>query len=267
MGIFKRFKEWRTKRWLNKLEGGLNMLRNRINFDPKYVFKIDEMDTSEAYTRKLIEYKVWFSGNSRALRQLYNESIKEGSLNYFWYKAPNNYRMLHSGIPGLISSKMPTILFGGGYKVNITVYGKDGEISEEQSSKAQELCDNILKIIDFNERIENAAENESPFGHIFFKLSFDTNLTDYPILEIADPTKAEAIKERGITSDTVFKYWYKLENDEYRLDEVYTANDDGDSIIRYELYKMNSDGSAVRVDLDKIPQTHTHHFHLVYMFL
>jgi hypothetical protein len=163
--------------------------------------------------------------------------------------------MLHCGIPSLISSKMPTVLFGGGFKVIATVYNDDETINEAQTKQAQELVNNLVTITDMAERLENQAENESWGGHIFSKLSHDVPLSNYPIYETADIRKAEAIKERGITTAIKFKYWYKYNNNEYRLDETYTNNDDGDAIIKYELYKMDSDGNDKQVDLEDIPQT------------
>ncbi len=251
-----RYKNYRTGKRLNRLESDLRMLKNKISFDPRYALDIPELDNSENYTRRIEEYRTWFIGNSRMLRNMYNVSIKDDCLNYFWYKAPSNYRMLHTGIPGLISSKMATILFGAGIKFTTTVYKDDKTADEQVSAQAQELVDNLCKIIDLNERLENAAQNESWGGHIYLKLSHDTGLSQYPILEVADVRKAEAIKERGITTAIKFKFWYKdAAKNEYRLDEIYTTNDDKDAVIRYELYQLAKDGSEVARMLEDLPQT------------
>lgn len=252
-----RYKNYRTGKRLTRLESDLRMLKNKINFDPRYALDIPELDNSLNYTRRIEEYRTWFIGNSRMLRNMYNLAIKKDCLNYFWYKAPDNYRMIHTGIPGLISSKMATILFGGGLKFTATVYKDEGDrIDEVATQQAQELVDNLCKIIDLNERLENAAQNESWGGHVYFKLSHDTGLSQYPILEVADVRKAEAIKERGITTAIKFKFWYKdAANKEYRLDEIYTTDALGDAVIRYELYQLAKDGSESPKALEDLPQT------------
>ena len=260
MNIFsrtiQRYKNYRTGKRLNRLESDLKMLKNKINFDPRYALDIPELDNSAAYTRRVGEYRTWFIGNSRMLRNMYNLAIKDDCLNYFWYKAPSNYRMIHTGIPGLISSKMATILFGGGLKFTTTVYKDDKTADEQVSAQAQELVDNLCKIVDLNERLENAAQNESWGGHIYFKLSHDTGLSQYPILEVADVRKAEAIKERGITTAIKFKFWYKdAAKNGFRLDEIYTTDALGDAVIRYELYQLAKDGSEVARKLEDLPQT------------
>ncbi len=254
MNIFKRFKNWRTTRRLNRLEADIIMLRNKINFDPRYAFKIDDLDNSQAYTRKMEEYRVWYIGNGRALRQLYREQIKSESLNYFWYKAPINYRMLHCGIPGLISSKMATIIFGGGYKAEITVFDESGEPNEQASKEAQEFVDNLILITDLNERLKTIAENESWGGEAFLKLSHKISLSNYSIVETADIRKAEAVYDRGILTGVIFKYWYDHNRKHYRLDEIYSTNEDGDANIKYELYQMQADGTETRIALESISE-------------
>lgn len=254
MGIFQRFKDWRQKKWLEKLEGGILMLRNKVNFDPRYAYNIDDIDTPEHYTRRMQEYRIWYIGRNDLLRRLYYNNIKSDSNNYFWYKAPANYRMLHSGIPGLISTKMATVLFGSGLKVEPIVYNESGEIDEAKSKQAQDLVDNLIRLCNVVQNFKTIAVNESWSGDGFAKLSHDIGLSNYPILENATVINAEAVVERGILTAVIFKYWYQHNKKEYRLDEVYTQNAENDATIRYELYELRSNGEEKRVDLDTIPE-------------
>ena len=77
---------------------------------------------------------------------------------------------------------------------------------------------------------------------MFFKLSHDISLSNFPILEIASIKQAEVIKDRGITKAIVFKYYYEIKDKKYRLDEIYTQNKDKDATIYYQLYKMETKG-------------------------
>lgn len=256
MGLLKKYKDWKTRRWLDKLRGGLLMLKNEINFDPRYALNIDDVDNAAAFTRRLEEYRIWFMGNSRLLRMLYANSIKSECLNYFWYAAENNTRMLHSGIPGLISSKMATILFGGGINVEAVVYKDDGEeIDDVKTEQAQDIINNLISIMDVANKFTYGAQTESWGCHIFAKLSHKVPLSNYPILEFASIRDAEVIKDRGITIAIIFKYWYEHNQHKYRLDEIYSTNIDGDAMIGYRLYKLEADGKIAPADLDDIPQT------------
>ncbi len=255
MSIFEKYKAWRKAKWLNKLEDGINMLANRINFDPRYALKgINTSVSTEDFTRRISEYQIWFMGNSRLIRRMYLSSIQKETLNYFWYKAPSDARMLHCGIPGLCSKKMSTILFASGFQVKIQVFDKDGKKDEEKSKIAQTMVDTLEKEANISDCFKTGSQNESWGGHLFAKWSHDINLKKFPIFETADIKHGRVTKERGITIADTFCYWYDQGTEHYRLDEIYTTDPVGDAMIRYELYKMKADGEEEKVALDTIPE-------------
>jgi len=254
-----KIKDFFTNKRLNRLEADLLMITERknnvIRFNPKGAFA-DAMRGSDGYTARTEEYRTWYTGVAHNLRNLYKmKYVDVDQLNYFWGRAPIKVRMCHTGLPGLISRKMATVLFGSSYKVTATVYkDKSSDIDEALSSKAQEIIDNLRVICDVDERFENAAQNESWSGHIFLKLSHDVSLTPYPILEVATVREAEVLRERGITKAIIFHYFYSRKNKEYRLDEWYTTNEKGDACILYKLYAL--EGSREReVPVTTLPET------------
>ncbi len=251
-----RWTNFLKERRLRRLEADLKMLRNKINFDPRFALGADDRQTAADYTRRICEYRVWSMGNSDLLREIYRSGASDRqSLNYFWRRVPATSRMLHSGIPGLISTKMATVLFGAGFKAEVRVYGEDGALSEEGSRQAQELLEGLCDAMNAAELFENGATVESWGGHVFYKFSHDTRLTDFPILEVADVTQAEAVKERGLTTAILFKHWYEHRGKKYRLDEIYTVNADQDAVIRYQLFRLDAGGQERPVPLDELPQT------------
>ena len=253
MGIVKNVKEWIKSRRLTRLENDLNLLRDKLNFNPKFAYSISELETTSRFTCRLEEYRIWYAGDSRMLRELYAMSVKEESLNYFWFRSPPYYRRLHCGIPGLISSKMATVLFGSGYDVEVKQYNEDGTEDEAKSASITDSLLELIKQTNVDDMLEKGAQFESWSGHLFVKMSHDAFLSDYPIIEIANLRNAEAIKERGITTAIIFKHWYKHNKKEYRLDEIYTTSDDNDAMIIYKLFQLKSDGE-LEVGLFSIPQ-------------
>ena len=237
----------------------IEAIRGSIEFDPAHSLNILDLQTSEYYTRRLEEYRVWFSGNTQNIRDMYYRGTSgargiNDQLNYFWATVPRNKRMLHSGIPGLISRKMSTVLFGSGYKIALKVYdGKD--VNEKLTDATQELVTNLIDLIKLNARIKKAAQIESYSGGCFYKFSHKVALSDYPILEITDNRRAELVEERDIVTAIIFKSWIYRKTEKYRLDEIYTTNEDGDALITYKLYKLNVSGEAEEVGLDSIPET------------
>ena len=261
MGIIKNIKNYFNGRFDKKIMESLERQRNKLNFNPLLLTGNKTVETAEYFSKRIMEYKVWSMGNAYMLRYLYRQQafdVYDGSkLNYFWHRAPVTRRMVHCGVPGLISTRMADILFGSGYDINAIVY-KDGEgLKEDKDAekKLNEFLDNLISEMKLQERLQTAATNESWGGHCFFKLSHDLSVSQYPILETFDITKCEVIKTRGITKAIVFKRWYEYKQTNYRLDEIYSTNADGDATIQYKLFCLDKKGEERQVDLLSISQT------------
>ena len=65
-----------------------------------------------------------------------------------------------------------------------------------------------------------------------FKISFDTGLSQYPIIEFYPGDRIELVTERGRIKEIVFKTAYKHNRQDYVLYEYY-----GYGTITYELYR------------------------------
>jgi len=251
-----------TRRRLNRLQRDLDMLRNTIKFNP-YAVTITDNETDKAFSEKITEYRVWSMGNAYILRRFFLGAVQEcGTCNYFWTRAPLYYRMLHSGLPGLICSKMPRVLFGNGISPTVSVYKDNGDVDKTKTKTATDYALQLIDKVNLRDVLTECSTNESWGGHSFIKFSYDTELSNYPIIEASDIMSTEIVKERGITVAIIFKTWYEKEKGQntglgsrkYRLDEIYTTNDSGDAVIRYELYETST-GEDKRVPLNSIPET------------
>lgn len=241
------------------MQKDLNMLRNTIKFNPFAVAIIDN-ETDKDFSRRITEYRVWAMGNSYVLRRFFVGTLEYQTCNYFWTRAPLSYRMIHSGLPGLICSKMPRILFGNGIAPTVSVYKDSGEVDKNKTKTATDYTLQLIDKVKLRDVLTECATNESWGGHAFIKFSFDTELSNFPIVEAADIMATEVVKERNETVAIVFKTWYddsaKKGNKDrkYRLDEIYTTDAAGDAVIRYELYELST-GEDRRVPLNSIPET------------
>lgn len=241
------------------MQKDLNMLRNTIKFNP-YAVAIIDNETDKDFSRRITEYRVWSMGNSYVLRRFFVGTLEYRTCNYFWTRAPLSYRMIHSGLPGLICSKMPRILFGNGIAPTVSVYKDSGEVDKNKTKAATDYTLQLIDKVKLRDVLTECATNESWGGHSFIKFSFDTELSNFPIVEAADIMATEVVKERNETVAIVFKTWYedkeKKGNTErkYRLDEIYTTDGAGDAVIRYELYELST-GEDKRVPLNSISET------------
>lgn len=253
------------ERRVNKLEKDLTALRSKMKFDPRLLSKDFDVETVDTFTRRVYEYKLWSMGNAGALCWFYRTGnahvgkYEYNKHNYFWAKCPPTRRMVHCGIPGLISTRMADILFKNGVKVNSIVYkdteGESLKEDKDAEKKADEFISaTLLPALKLQDNLQQAAVVESWGGHCFMRLSHDVSTSAYPILETFDVTKGEVIKTRGITKAIVFKTWYEHNGKSYRLDEIYSTTDDGDACITYRLFTF--DGNKEKeCGLLAIPQT------------
>lgn len=251
-------KEFFIRRRLNRLQKDLNMLRNTIKFNP-YAVAIIDNETDKDFSRRITEYRVWSMGNSYVLRRFFVGTLEYRTCNYFWTRAPLSYRMIHSGLPGLICSKMPRILFGNGIAPTVSVYKDSGEVDKNKTKAATDYTLQLIDKVKLRDVLTECATNESWGGHSFIKFSFDTELSNFPIVEAADIMATEVVKERNETVAIVFKTWYDSakkgnKDRKYRLDEIYTTDAAGDAVIRYELYELST-GEEKRVPLNSISET------------
>ena len=249
-------REYLTDRRLNRLEGDLRMLNNRLQFNPlKLHSKIDE-ETVSAFSEKIAEYKVWSSGNAVKIKEYYSRYGDYDSLHYFWRNAPESSLKKHTGIPSLIASKMGYILFGNGIDIDVLAYNQDGEKSDKDSEEIREELLTLYSKLEMEQKLQDGATIESWGGEVFFKLSVDNTLSNYPILEVADITRGRIYKDRGILREIRFPTYYKRKDVNYRLDEVYSTTEKGDACIYYKLYKLNvAENTEDEVSLDSIPET------------
>lgn len=251
---------------LDKLERRMKEVQQRIQFNPKRArFNLNKYLDSDLFTRKIQEYKTWQTGNSYLIRQFYSTYSDIEELNYFWQKAPTNFIKRHCGIPRQIANKNGVIIFGGDFKISVDVY-KKSETSDEitdtiNESESKKTTDTINALIDQMNLLNNLREQaviDSWCGHSFGKLSFDTNLTQYPIYEVFDLTKAETIEERGIVKGYIFKSYYQKKINstyiDYVFKETYTTNENGDATIINELFKLEN-GKEMKCPLTEIEET------------
>lgn len=249
-------KEYLTDKRLTRLEGDLRMLNNKLQFNPlKLSAKIEEESITQ-FSDKIAEYKVWSSGNAVKLKEFYDRYGDYDSLHYFWRNAPTSSLKKHTGIPSLISQKMGYILFGNGIDIEVLAYDEAGAKSDDVTAYIREEVLTLYSKLEMEQKLQDGATIESWGGEVFYKLSVDNTLSDYPILEVADVTRGRVYKDRGIIREIRFPTYHKVKDTNYRLDEVYSTTENGDACIYYKLYKLNvMKNEEEEVPLYTIPQT------------
>lgn len=251
-------------RYDKKLLEGLSRLDHKLTSEPRFQKVAGQYFTTKRMINKLTEYFIWYIGDENIIRHFFtnNDSghvlTEDVNLNQFWKKAPPEYIMVHTGLPGVFSSKMAKIVIGQGYEIDVEVYTKDvdGKITdktdENESGRIKAMLTDVLfPKMQFHQKLMAGAQDESWSGHIAYKLAYDKSITPYPILEEGDRRFFEVVKERGHTTAIIFHQWHAKDggagSKKYRLDEVYSTCRTEDKIKYYNQFKVNGIAKDVEV--------------------
>lgn len=240
MTIFDRIRQ-RILRFL-----GLEHLAGDPNSD-RFTFINDE---NTVRRQKLDEVRIWYVGDSDELQNYYTNRDLSGNArepiynrnkpNYFWGIAVGElaYKKVHSGIPRAIVDTLSN-----------AIGMPDIDCAEHHGD--------ISMIMDANNFTNRLTQEARPLtlveGWGGWKIVFDKSLCDYPILQYYEGKDVEFVVRSGIVIGMIFKDFYKSHGKNYVLMETRRV-DGGDSIIEFELYRLEMSNTVTRVPLSEIEE-------------
>lgn len=180
----------------------------------------------------VLKNRLWYRGDPSELDQFFkgigSDAVGQAR---FWAAVPsadNRIRKLHSGLPGEIVDKLSGIVAGDldGIKV-------DKEEGQETSAN-QERWDEIALDNKFSEMLEESIKYTLVEGDGAFKLTIDTDVTDYPIIEFVTGPKVEYDYKRGRLFEVQFPEHHIVNKKSYKRVEIY-----GYGYIKYLLFDVN----------------------------
>lgn len=203
-------------------------------------------------SQQLKEYRVWYNGNSEELLNYYtNEDIfgmarepiyNRNRKNYFWAisSEEGDIKRVHSGVPNAIVSTLVNAI--GDAKI---------------TSNDIVLKDRLDRIKKSNDLTHLLNQKQMPLtlvdGWGAFKISFNKELSDEPIIQYYDAENVEFIYSFGILIGIIYKDYYKYQNRDYILLETRRIKE-GNSLIEYELFRLEKSEDVTSVPLETIPE-------------
>ncbi|WP_312667434.1 hypothetical protein [Tissierella praeacuta] len=183
----------------------------------------------------VLRNRIWYRGDPSELDQFFKQMATDDvGKSRFWAAVPSadsSIRKFHSGLPGEIVDKLADIVIADLDSI---------ELSE------QDLWDEISLDNKFSDEILGGAIKDTLIcGDGAFKLSVDTEITEYPIIEFFSGSDVDYRYKRGRLQEIVFYAYYTHEKETYRLEEIY-----GKGYIDYKLYDKNNK----EVPLSKVPE-------------
>lgn len=214
-----------------------DVVRNWLNIipAPEDSVTIQEVNTFEGNCFRNL---LWYRGDPSELHQYYTQTDDMMGNAKFWASDTTNdlkMRKIHTGLPAMIVDMLADIIIDSFNKITIgnnNIAQKDWE----EIAKENEFKD-ILKqsIIDVFVECDGA-----------FKISYDTEISKYPLIEFYSGRNVEYERTRGKITTVIFINVYHKADATYTLKERYSKHG-----IKYELYKNGN----LMEDYRAIPET------------
>jgi len=204
---------------------------------PKKTMEYDNYNIQEKY--------LWFLGDEDLLADFYNTRTNNFTTidtrsSYYYSNLDNSIRIVHSGLPGLISYSKANLLLSGGVKQKVFY-------KEKEDEKQTEVLEEILKENKKTKLLTNMIVSESWSGSVGIKISFDTEVSKYPIVEEYSPLKYRSVYKRNRLMEMIFLEEYL--DGKFLLEEHY-----GLGYIKYKLYEVKGK-KKTEVSLEMIEET------------
>lgn len=226
---------WR-ERIVNKVKSIIPKRHSRINMQPAEAIVIN-VNESMDFEANAAKNRIWYRGDSLELSQLYEQLGQRTTLYNFWASKSSpgmEMRKIHTGIPSIIVDTLTNI-----------VLTDMNDIQFEGSKEIQNIWNETAKDNELNKVLENAVKEVLYIGDGAFKITFDTEISEYPIIEFYSGDKVEFNIKRGRIREVIFKTTYVHNDQCYILHETY-----GYGYIKNRLTKNDKE-----VHLNSIPET------------
>ena len=198
-------------------------------------------ESKDLFKRELEENSAWLNGTPSVLEYFFKVDyiLFKGEINSrvksyekdenFWSRVGGSVPRIHSGLPALISRTWVRML-----------KPRNISITLENDTVNQPRLDAILKENDFTSLLNKGIMTESWAGYLFYKLSIDTEISQYPLIELVDPRNVRVVLKRKRIQRITFVTERKIGEDDYIILEHNDINK-GQSKISYECYKGKED--------------------------
>lgn len=210
-------------RWISNLsesvKRGIRSWLNVQGASPTTIRIQEVMD----YELSAIRNRIWYRGDGNELEQMYQQSPEMVDRYKFWASrcSPGmEMRKIHTGLPGLIVRVLSSV-----------VLSDMNDFEFERGAQGQ-LWKEIEQENKFRKGFEEALKEALYIGDGAYKVTIDTSVSQYPILEWYSGEQIEINRYRGRIKEIVFKTEIKDHRQKYTLHEYY-----GHGYIRNELYK------------------------------
>lgn len=224
-------------RWTQKLSDNIKKgLRSWLQVQPAqpYAIQINEVMDFEL---SAIRNQIWYRGDGNELEQMYQQNPEYVDKTKFWASrcSPGmDMRKIHTGLPGLIVRTLNSIVVA------------DMNDFEFEMDTHKQLWEEIEKDNKFRKKFEKSLKEVLYIGDGAYKITIDTGISQYPLLEWYPGEKIELVQHRSRLKEVVFKTAYTVNTQQYVLHEHY-----GYGYINNHLYRGENEVPLTDIDETK----------------
>lgn len=214
-----------------------DVVRNWLNIipAPEDSVTIQEVNTFEGNCFRNL---LWYRGDPSELHQYYTQTDDMMGNAKFWASDTTNdlkMRKIHTGLPAMIVDMLADIIIDSFNKITI-----------ENNNIAQKDWEEIAKENEFKDILKQSIIDVFVECDGAFKISYDTEISKYPLIEFYSGRNVEYERTRGKITTVIFINVYHKADATYTLKERYSKYG-----IKYELYK----NEQLMNDYRAIPET------------
>lgn len=224
--------------WTGVRDGVRNMAIKLLKIQPAAESRPITIREPLSYGTSVLRNRLWYRGDPSELDQFYKQTALDAvSKSRFWAAVPSEdlaIRKIHSGLPAMIVERLS----------DIVVADLDG-ISLKTDAETK-LWEEINKDNDFDELIGESITDALIVGDGAFKITVDTDVTKFPIIEFFSGEQVDYKRTRNRLQEILFYTDYTHKERDYRLEEAF-----GRGYIKFRLL----DAEGKEVPLSTIPET------------
>lgn len=224
-------------RWLDKMNDNIRKgIRSWLQITPSNPYSIQINEVMD-FELTAIRNRIWYRGDGNELEQMYQQNPEYADKTKFWASRCSRgmeMRKIHTGLPGLMVRTLNSIIISD---MNDFEFGDD---------RQRLLWEEIEKDNKFRKKFEKSLKEVLFIGDGAYKVTIDTDVSQYPILEWYPGEKIEIVLHRGRLKEVVFKTEYTSEMQKYTLHEHY-----GHGYIKNHLYRGDDEVAVDSLDATK----------------
>lgn len=223
--------------WLKNMSNNIKKgIRNWLQVQPASTYAINIQQIGD-FELSAIRNRIWYRGDGNELEQMYMQNTEFADKTKFWASKCSSgmeMRKIHTGLPSLIVRTLSSIILAD---------MNDFEFSDDAHKQTWESIEKETK---FRKIFEKSLKETLYIGDGAYKITVDTDVSKYPILEWYAGDRVEYIYNRGKIREVVFKTQYTVDFKQYVLHEHY-----GYGYINNHLYLEEKEVDLKSIDVTK----------------